>query len=54
MGNNMFAYCLNNSVVNEDSSGSIPMQCKIYSEGGGTASVTSSRQKQNNGFLVQV
>ena len=51
LGNNMFAYCLNNSVVNEDSSGSIPMQCKIYSEGGGTASVTSSRQKQNNGFF---
>ena len=50
----MFAYCLNNSVVNEDSSGSIPMQCKIYSEGGGTASVTpkSTSKTPNSGIGV--
>ena len=52
LGNNMFAYCLNNPVVNEDSNGGIPMQCRIYSEGGGTASVTpkNTSKTQNSGI----
>ena len=42
LGNNMFAYCLNNPVSNVDSSGSIPMRVKLYSDCGISTSVSSS------------
>ena len=48
-GLNMFAYCKNNPVANEDSNGGIPMQCKFYSDGSGTPSVTPASSKKNDG-----
>ena len=38
----MFAYCLNNPISNVDSSGSIPMRVKLYSDCGISTSVSSS------------
>ena len=49
LGHNMFAYCNNNPVANEDSNGGIPMQCKFYSDGSGTPSVTPASSKKNDG-----
>ena len=40
LGNNMFAYCLNNPISNVDSSGSIPMRSTIVCDGSGTPSIT--------------
>jgi len=42
LGHNMFAYCLNNPISNVDSSGSIPMRVKLYSDCGISTSVSSS------------
>ena len=49
LGYNMFAYCLSDPISNVDSSGSIPMQCKFYSDGSGTPSVTPASSKKNDG-----
>ena len=49
LGHNMFAYCLSDPISNVDSSGSIPMQCKFYSDGSGTPSVTPASSKKNDG-----
>ena len=46
-GYNMFAYCLNNSISNVDSSGSIPMRSTIVCDGSGTSSVSPKNNSKN-------
>ena len=49
-GYNMFAYCLNNSISNVDSSGSIPMRSTIVCDGSGTSSVSPKNNSKKSKY----